>query len=167
MVKMGYFYRSTKEGGTKMTQEDKQLLLVGLCARLPYGVKVWYKYYPNNVTEKFATSIRLVDGKIALSSKFNKEGDWYPIEEAGEILIKPYLRPMLSMTEEEKETYHNLCYEEESEAFEFGEWVGKIYYHDTIDSIDYLNSIYIDYRGLIEKGLSLEAPEGMYKDGEQ
>lgn len=28
---------------------------------------------------------------------------------------------------------------------------------------DYLNSIYVDYRGLIEKGLALEAPEGMYK----
>ena len=85
-----------------MTQEDKELLLKDLCARLPYGVKVWYKYYSADVTAKFATSIRLVDGKIALSSKFNREGAWYLVEEANELLIKPYLRPMSSMTEEEK-----------------------------------------------------------------
>jgi hypothetical protein len=86
-----------------MTQEDKGLLLKDLCARLPYGVKVWYKYYPTNITKKFATSIRLADDKLALSRKLSKEGDWYPIEEAGEILIKPYLRPMSSMTDEESE----------------------------------------------------------------
>ena len=68
-----------------MTQEDKELLLKDLCARLLYGVKVWYKYETWN-SKKFATSIRLADEKIALSSKFNREGDWFPIEEGGEIL---------------------------------------------------------------------------------
>lgn len=74
-----------------MTRKNKQLLLVDLCSCLPYGVKVWYKYETQNF-KKFATSIRLADEKIALSSKFNKEGDWFSIEEVGEILIKPYLR---------------------------------------------------------------------------
>ena len=36
--------------------------------------------------------------------------------------------------------------------------------HDTPESLDYLNSIHVDYRGLIPKGLALEAPEGMYKN---
>ena len=93
-----------------MTQEEKELLLKDLSARLPYGVKVWYKYYPANITEKFATSIRLVDDKLALSSKLNKEGNWYLIEEAGEILIKPYLRPLSSMTEEEFDDMFNKLY---------------------------------------------------------
>ena len=43
-----------------MTQENKELLLIDLCGRLPYGVKVWYKY-STWYSEKFATSIRLAD----------------------------------------------------------------------------------------------------------
>ena len=135
-----------------MTQEEKQLLLIDLCARLPYGVKVWYKY-GLLASGKFATSLRLADEKIALSRKFNKEGDWYPIEEAGEILIKPYLRPMSSMTEEEKINYRA-----------FFNYDG-VEYPD--EYIDWLNAHHFDYRGLIEKGLALEAPEGMYKAEEQ
>ena len=135
-----------------MAQENKQLLLVDLCGRLPYGAKVWYKYYPDNVIEKFATSIRLVDGKIALSSKFNREGDWYPVEEANELLIKPYLRPMSSMTEDERKEYAKLLFADIGGVYE-------AYYK----ALDYLHSIHVDYRGLIEKGLALIAPEGMYK----
>ncbi len=125
-------------------QEEKQLLLQDLCARLPYGVKA---------------NIPLVgsDERIYTVS-FNDMKDFVE----GNIDISPYLRPMSSMTEEEKETYHNLCYEEEREELEFGEWAARIHYHDTIDSIDYLNSIHIDYRDLIPKGLAIEAPKEMY-----
>ena len=65
--------------------------------------------------------------------------------------VKPYLRPMSSMTEEEKAEYHSLC----------DSYYGI--YFDTVDSIDWLNAHHFDYRGLIEKGLAIEAPEGMYK----
>ena len=68
----------------------------------------------------------------------------------GSINIMPYLRPMSNMTEEEKKVYKEisvcLC----------GEIVAKT-------MIDWLNEHHFDYRGLIEKGLALEAPEGMYK----
>ena len=132
-----------------MTQEDKNLLLIDLCARLPYGVKVWYKYYPTNITKQFATSIRLADNKIALSTKLNKEGDWHPIEEANEFLIKPYLRPMSSMTDEELDEYEEL------------EWSGD-FENLSLPLLDWLNKNMFDYRGLIPMGLALEAPEGMY-----
>ncbi len=65
---------------------------------------------------------------------------------------KPYLRPMSSMTEEEKKKVY---YFVESHKFGNCSRSGAI--------SDYLNSIHIDYRNLIEKGLALEAPEGMYK----
>lgn len=125
-----------------MIKEDKELLLRDLCSRLPYGVKVWYKYETWN-SKKFVTSIRLVDKKIALSSKFNKEGDWFSIEEAGEILIKPYLRPMDDMTEEEInimwEIYeNNPCSEDSSTITEL------------------LNEWHIDHHHLIEKGLAID-----------
>lgn len=144
-----------------MKQEDKQLLLKSLCAMLPYGVKIWYKYYPDKITEQFATSIRLVDGKIALSRKFDKEGDWYPIEEANELLIKPYLRPMSSMTEEEKEEYNESIRKDVDviiDAMKRGENSGAGFY-----KMDFLYSHHFDYYGLIPIGLALEAPEGMYK----
>ena len=65
---------------------------------------------------------------------------------------KPYLRPMSSMTEEEKKELNNVL--------EFQ------YYSDDscmCESTDWLNAHHFDYRGLIERGLALEAPEGMYK----
>ena len=142
-----------------MKQENKDLLLRYLSMILPYEVKVWYKYYSENVTEKFATSIRLVDGKIALSSKFNREGDWYPIEEANELLIKPFLRPMSSMTDEEKKEFDKF-----SIINEFV-WKGDSkngYKNQAIimsDAINWLLKKHFDIFDLIPKGLAIEVTE--------
>ena len=70
------------------------------------------------------------------------EGDWINRIEN----VRLYLRPMSSMTEEE-EIYYNTVYT-----------TLKFYKKE-----DWLNAHHFDYRGLIEKGLALEAPEGMYK----
>jgi len=69
---------------------------------------------------------------------------------------KPYLRPMSSMTEEESREYN---------SFSLGEdWVSNPYMGvPAFHVLDWLNSRHFDYRGLIEKGLALEAPNGMYK----
>ena len=68
--------------------------------------------------------------------------------------IKPYLRPMSSMTAEEYKEYDSkrshICDEYNRYCFE------------TVESIDWLLEHHFDYRGLIEKGLALEALEGMY-----
>ena len=136
-----------------MITKDKELLLKDLCDRLPYKVKV---------------SI-LGGGAMELQACiYSSTIGWYfDIKDAPTDFaldeIKPYLHPMSSMTEEEKKEYHNLCYEEEREEIELGEWITKVYYHNTVESIDWLNSHHFDYRGLIEKGLALEAPKGMYK----
>ena len=61
----------------------------------------------------------------------------------------PYLRPMSSMTEEERKEYQAFF---NYDGVEYPE-----------EYIDWLNAHHFDYRGLIEKGLALEAPEGMYK----
>ena len=131
-----------------MTQKEKSLLLQDLCARLPYGVKIRIR----NDYVRFQIEEHELCAEHLANVSYNIEN----------LSMRPYLRPMSSMTEEEKETYYNLCYEEEREELEFGEWAARIHYHDTIDSIDYLNSIHIDYRGLIEKGIALEAPKDMY-----
>ena len=139
-----------------MFTEEIDLLLKDICGRLPYGVRVWYKY-ETWISKKFATSIRLADEKIALSSKFNKEGDWFSVEEAGEILIKPYLRPLSSMTEEEYNELRKISSDYGLAPFEdIHNWTPNY------NLIDWLNRKMFDFRGLIPKGLAKIAPEGAY-----
>jgi hypothetical protein len=109
-----------------MTQEEKELLLKDLSERLPYGVKI-------NVNGEEDTLLELgVDTGWVNAS--------YDIDD-----VKPYLRPLSSMTEEE-EIYYNTIYT-----------TLKFYKKE-----DWLNAHHFDYRELIEKGIALEAPDGMY-----
>lgn len=132
-----------------MTQEDKELLLLkDLCARLPYGFTV-HRYCDNsdiifepNEIDGFAHFLEYSEGEE----------------------FKPYLRPMSSMAEEEIKTYRTLQDTACSYHYEFGDIVDDFLYFDNDVSLDYLNSIHIDYRGLIEKGLALEAKKDMYKE---
>lgn len=133
-----------------MTKEEKDILLKDLCARLPYGVKVQYKGNRYDLTEMHK------DGRTYLGSHNSIYGDWHCSLEF-EDYPKPYLRPLSSMTEDEETEYYALCRIEE-------DIYGGFYSYDTIESIDWLNAHHFDYRGLIEKGLALEAPAWMYKE---
>lgn len=81
----------------------------------------------------------------------------------GVVNLKPYLRPMSSMTEEERKTYNNFIHRGHHE------WDGHSHYTDYVDKeelsmfVDWLNSHYFDWRGLIPLDLALEAKKGMYK----
>ena len=153
-----------------MTQEEKQLLLKDLCARVPYGVKL-----DNGL------KLRSVDAltQIVSCSGSDRKVDY----------VKPYLRPMSSMTEDERQSIEKLsgCYVktivlerdrkgrakremsyldnqiDEMDLFGDSDYEYRhINQQNIIESMDYLNAHHFDYRGLIEKGLALEAPEGMY-----
>jgi hypothetical protein len=124
-----------------MKPEDKQLLLKDLCARLPYGVIVYLKYDEN-------TSITR---EMGLGSLHDIMFD----SAAG----KPYLRPMSSMSEEEDKEFGLLQTDFYTDGF--------LYPIAALNLIDWLNAHYFDYRGLIEKGLALKAPEGMYKSNKR
>ena len=67
---------------------------------------------------------------------------------------KPYLRPMSSMTSEEFEEYTKLI-----KPIVFNKIQVNM---ASPESFDYLNKKMFDYRGLIDKGLALKAPDGMY-----
>lgn len=76
--------------------------------------------------------------------------------------VRPYLRPMSSMTEEEKSKLQSLQkYYFDEKYIGNNEWetIGKVYYN-TVESLDWLLANHLDYRGLIPMGLALEAPEG-------
>lgn len=118
-----------------MTKEEKKLLLKDLCARLPYHNTKCY----NRSTEEDFT----------LSDVSDTDTD-YPTFDYGYCdieYIQPYLRPMDTMTEEESEDFERTLQ----------------YTQCTLESYDWLNEHHFDYRGLIEKGLALPAPKGMYK----
>jgi len=168
-----------------MKKEDKELLLKDLCARLQCGVKVY------NTTFKEPTIMTLY-GK-ASSDVFLMEETYTSVGVDGDDFgffnkrhytgcvdfIKPFLRPMSSMTEEEAKEIailHDikdiLSIKITDEYIEVvvddgfcSTEIRMIWYDEIISSIkifDWLNKHHFDYRGLIEKGLALEAPEGMY-----
>ena len=123
-----------------MKTEEKQLLIKDLCARLLYGVKVRLD------TGDKAFDTDLVGLPCNITVNIHDKENYETIEECFIWNIKPYLRPMSSMTEEE-EIYYNTVY-----------FTLNFYKKE-----DWLNKNMFDYRGLIPMGLALEAKEGMYK----
>ena len=119
-----------------MTQNDKELLLKDLCSRLPYGIFVYDE----------------IDNKSIYTISYHPHID----------NCKPYLRSLSSMTEEECKELGKLSAIIEN----VGETLPNAPYYIEVarpEQIDWLNEHHFDYRNLIEKGLALEAKEGMYK----
>ena len=152
-----------------MTQEEKQLLLLkDLCARLPYGVKIEYLYWNEDKGCEYPVPMILDD--INSDGYIRFHGDIEEGEGRGYILTYlPYLRPLSSMTiEEQKEVNNLLGYRKTINGFgdiRCAGWNGDTFVNISIIDkyINWLNTHHFDYRRLIEKGLALEAPEGMYK----
>lgn len=135
-----------------MTTEEKQLLLKDLCARLPYGVKGLHR---GQVHELFTIDGREVNNACIQVDSYDA---WFSVD-----TFKPYLRPLSSMTEEEFKmvcSMNALTDTELRDRINFPNMFVKCY---TIETFDLFNSHHFDYRGLIPKGLALEAKEGMYK----
>lgn len=111
-----------------MTQEEKQLLLVDLSSRFPYSVAVDCRDENSRITCYLTTDI--------LREIQNNTCYWE---------YKPYLFPISSMTEEQKQEYQYIT----------ERWMYDSSYSIS-DSIDWLNKNHFDYRGLIEKGLAID-----------
>lgn len=134
-----------------MTQEDKKLLLSDICARLPYGLMfaLWNDYH-----KKFCWAVQ-VSGVEYTNTKPIFVFDKPSYRKNGIETVKPYLRPMSSMTKEECEECMPLFDVMDDNYISHEEWSYRAF--------DWLNAHHFDYRGLIEKGLALEAPEGIYE----
>lgn len=148
-----------------MTQKDKELLLKDLCARLPYKPRVRYYYCSIG-----SAAINGYSDEGYLSYQNLEDFSIYPkygLEKTRVYNILPYLRPMSSMTEEEKEEISELLdasieIDSDGDITYFGGY-SIIPCSDYQIYIDYLISHHFDFRGLIPMGLAIEAPEGMYK----
>ena len=124
-----------------MTQEEeKNLLLKDLCTRLPYGVRyrhfTWNDEYGETYIAAQIYSIN-TDGYV----KNCHDDETVYIDN-----VRPYLFPLSSMTEEQKKEYQYIT----------ERWMNDPAY-SIGDSTDRLNKNHFDYRGLIEKGLAIDA----------
>jgi hypothetical protein len=144
-----------------MTQEDKELLLKCITAMFPYGVKGIITYDKSNTI----FTIEGIDNNVLHLS----DAEECHVED-----FKPFLRPMSSMTKEEKKELERLIDEKlnrntSQEEDEWTPWIlhdttgirnsvgGERFYFDEMSFIyDWLNAHHFDYRGLIPMGLALE-----------
>ena len=132
-----------------MTQEDKELLLKDLSARLPYGVKFKAE------DEECIRVVHYIKDEEVYIREYRNLPYWIDT-------IKPYLRSMSSMTEEEKKELQEIAValSYNKDDIMIGTQINSFRQLDGV--LDLFNSHHLDWRGLIEKGLALEAPEGMY-----
>lgn len=126
-----------------MKQEDKELLLRDLCARLPYNTKIQLTEYSDLTGEKLPSKIKILDycmlGKVQAYCKGFRKDE-----------IKPCLFPLSSMTEEQRQEYINIDNRSYSCPMDYAHIPAS-------DRIDWFNTHHFDYRGLIEKGLAIDA----------
>ena len=130
-----------------MTQEDKILLIRDLCGRLPYGVKAYIKNW-SKLDRKYyegVYTVKSIDPSLNNIYADSERSSVKVIVGHYDYEIKPYLRPMSNMTEEEKLMYEGLMIGTDN----------NIQY--ILDVIDWLNAHHFDYRDLIEKGLAIDA----------
>lgn len=133
-----------------MNEQEKQLLLKVLCEILPYKPHCRVFRLNGDIKENDDILYGVIgDNVMTLKSDKDECLMYYQ--------IKPYLRPMESMTNEEIEDYHNLC------TKQWNVHIDDYWYYDTVESIDWLNSNHFDNRGLIQIGIALQAEESMYK----
>ena len=155
-----------------MKQEDKELILKDLCARIPYGVKL---QNVNNIESIVKLRSIDLDNDCCEILFYTYQGkalticDKSKLFRFGKILrYKPYLFPLSSMTEEQ---FTELRNETELNQYpndlELVEWENNYktleFYLEEVPSdvvievFDWLNKNHFDYRGLIEKGLAIDA----------
>ena len=143
-----------------MTQEDKELLLKDLCARLPYGVKgaIFNKDLGFGGISGFEGKYPFVIDGIT------QEGDdidvWLEHGNFSLETVKPYLFPLSSMTEEQYEKFIIISgWDGDIEDIRRGKFscIGYIGLDYIYDTIDWFNKNHFDYRGLIPKGLANDA----------
>ena len=137
----------------KETQANKELLLKDLSARLPYGVKI------NESTQGDFTVIGLTTERVFTTCETKGCHNDFPIE-----CVKPYLFPLSSLTEEQRNNISKLLIDTQNEFSPYGELNPKgcdnLFVCSTKQAnvlINYCLANHLDINGLIEKGLAIDA----------
>lgn len=164
-----------------MTQEEKGLLFKDLCARIPYGTIIAYNVYGKLQISRFCVSVYefMFDGDFELE---HCKPYLRPMSSMTEEEVKDLVKVQIGKYSSSSD-YHNIISIDrismQQDRHSWSAWlhyktesgyyrqtcfiVGWVNWETTLSEIDWLNSNHFDYRGLIEKGLALEAPKDMYK----
>lgn len=130
-----------------MTQEERDILLKDICARLPYNVKAYVKHW-SSLEQKYH------EGVYDVKSAFPSLNEIHVQSSSGAVNItlgyyehefKPYLFPLSSMNEEQIKEFNSITQK-------CNTYIGK-----SILLTDFCNKHHIDWRGFIEKELALDA----------
>lgn len=134
-----------------MTQEEKEFLIKDLYARLAYsGVQIHVSYEDGFEYDKTLT--------------YDDVKNYCQLPACSTTIVKPYLRSLPSMTKSERKEFDDLS------KFDEDAWMGnhKVGFPKQArimsKCVDWLDRKMFDHRGLIPKGLALEAKEGMYNN---
>ena len=125
-----------------MKQEDKEILIRDLCGRLPYGVKAYIKNW-SNLSRKYYEGVYIVESIDPSLNSILANSERSSVDVIvgyDDYEIKPYLFPLSNITKKRLE--------------ELSEYIDI---KNAYVAVDLLNSHHIDYRGLIEKGLAIDA----------
>lgn len=150
-----------------MTREDKELLFKDLCIKFPYGIKFPY-HMKEDCNHRECDCVATIDTitEETVEFTYDENGrirDWSCILSE----VKPYLRPMSSMTEEERNELSKILnyefYIDDDFSLAAEDDRHRIRLELCEGYIDWLNAHHFDHRGLIPMGLALEAPKDMYK----
>ena len=142
-----------------MTQEDKELLLKDICARLPYGVKAYVKNW-SKLDGKYYEDIYDVKSVFPSLNEVHvqsKTGSVDVILGYYDYDIKPYLFPLSSMTEEQKQEYAyivNYISSDDTENWKEGEF---IYVEQFTQLMHFYHINHLDYMCLIPMGPAIDA----------
>ena len=134
-----------------MTQNEKELLLKDLCARVPYGVK-YMRYSWDYDTDQELPVIETLE--CADKDGYINHRRVYTVDD-----IKPYLFPLSSMTEEQKQEYTyivNYISPDDTENWKEGEF---IYVEQFSQLMHFYHINHLDYMGLIPMGLAIDATD--------
>lgn len=165
-----------------MTQQERQLLLQDLAARVPYGLMIDFYCNESRRKSRFSTNLIGIEVDNAIIRDIENNGARIRVDMFSRgCNIKPYLRPLSSMSgneiysiagivipglphniDETKGTCSVCCHDytdDIEQDFSVRDLANGIY---GIEGLDWLNANHFDYRGLIQKGLAITAPEGMY-----
>ena len=123
-----------------MKQEEIDLLLQDICSRLPYGVKVEYE---NEIFDVEYVSPMYEEVKLDIPETWT----------IGVSEVKPYLFPLSSMTEEQKEEFNTQSFKLQLQVID-----DEIMYEKATEfEVDFYNKHHLDWRGLIPMGLAIDA----------
>lgn len=138
----------------ELSTEERELLLKDLCARTPYGVKVQYN---NNIYNIDYISPVYEEVKLDIPDNYT----------VMVFEVKPYLRSMRSITEQELHEVQEILGKGVELHIDFisivDSSIRELSYLELQALFDWLNKNMFDYQGLIGKGLAIKAPRDFYK----